>query len=42
MFLGHRRADCYKAVSPGAEREEQREMESGDPDHEEVSFSYTY
>lgn len=42
MFLGHRRTDCYKAVSPGAEREKQREMVSGDPDHEEVSFTVTH
>lgn len=38
-FSGHRGTDRHKAVPSGVEREKQREMESGDPDHEEVSFT---
>lgn len=41
VFTGHRGTDRYKAVPPGAKREKQGEMVSGDPDHEEVSFSLT-
>ena len=39
MFSGHGGTDRYKAVPSGAEREKQREVVPGDPDHEEVSFT---
>lgn len=39
VLPGHRGTDRYKAVPSGAEREKQREMVPGDPDHEEVSFT---
>lgn len=38
VLSGHRGTGRHKAVPPGVEREKQREMVSGDPDHEEVSF----